>query len=163
MEYREVIFLQDYTLDTEDRKIFENLLNDGPSKELFDFLSQWDYEEGEMKDRKPWGTSDDIETFKVNNQIFVVSVNCGLGYASLTEIMFDYPTSFDRFDIVEAYYQYYSDYYSGQTSKEYEKLCRISKYFKPSPFLNFDNLSTNSKGIYLKLAKRIDPECKPWE
>ena len=45
---------------------------------------------------------------------------------------------FDRFDIIEAYYVYFSDYHGGQNDPQYQRLCKIRKYFKPS-----DNLKAN--------------------
>lgn len=40
---------------------------------------------------------------------------------------------FDRWAIVAGHYYYANDYHSGQWSDLYKKLCRISKYFHPSP------------------------------
>lgn len=39
----------------------------------------------------------------------------------------------DRYSIVEGHYWYFVDYHEGQWSDEYRRLCRIQKYFKPSP------------------------------
>ena len=39
---------------------------------------------------------------------------------------------FDRFDIMEALYLYYTDWHNGQWSREYKRLCHMQKYFKPS-------------------------------
>ena len=39
---------------------------------------------------------------------------------------------FDRWDIVEAHYWFAVHYHCGQFSELYAKLCRISRYFKPS-------------------------------
>ena len=59
---------------------------------------------------------------------------------------------FNRFDIVEAYYAYCVDYHSGQFSDLYKKLCRIEKYFTPSPMFNgYWSLTENGKKIYDKL------------
>jgi hypothetical protein len=55
---------------------------------------------------------------------------------------------FDRFDICEAYYLALSDCHGGQTSREYLRLCRLSRYFKPSPTLSTKTLSTNAREIY---------------
>lgn len=62
---------------------------------------------------------------------------------------------FDRFDIVEAYYLFYSNYHTGQNSYEYERLSAMCKYFTPSPFLNEDNLTENSLEIYTNLVNKI--------
>ncbi len=60
---------------------------------------------------------------------------------------------YDRFDIVEAYYAFFSDYHDGQWSVYYLRLCKMLHYFKPSPlFRGFDSLSENGKEIYLQLA-----------
>ncbi len=55
---------------------------------------------------------------------------------------------FDRFDIVEAYYLFLGDYHEGQFSEKYERLCRMSKYFKPAPGLHYDSLSENGQAWY---------------
>jgi len=62
---------------------------------------------------------------------------------------------FDRFEIVEAYYAFCCDYYSGQGDKLYARLCRIRKYYKPSPmFKGYESLTDNSQAIYDNLVKR---------
>lgn len=62
---------------------------------------------------------------------------------------------FDRFDIVEAHYAFACDYHDGQSSYLYAKLCRISKYFTPSPmFRGFESLSENAKEIYNNLVEK---------
>ena len=59
---------------------------------------------------------------------------------------------FDRFDIVEAHYAHAVDWHGGMRSKLYEKIGRISQYFKPSySWSGFDSLSDNGKEIYLAL------------
>jgi hypothetical protein len=58
----------------------------------------------------------------------------------------------DRFDIAAAYYLYYCDYHSGQWSPEYARLCRILRYFRPSPMVEcLDRLSDNAQEIYHRL------------
>lgn len=37
----------------------------------------------------------------------------------------------DRYMIILGHYHYYSQWHGGQWSKEYERLCRIGRYFKP--------------------------------
>jgi hypothetical protein len=62
---------------------------------------------------------------------------------------------FDRFDIVEAYYLFFSHYHRGQYSEEYARLSKIVGYFKPRPNLSFETLSDNSKDIYSNLEKEV--------
>lgn len=63
----------------------------------------------------------------------------------------------NKFDIVEAHYTFYSDYHSGQFSKGYEKLSRISRYFTPSRlFKGYASLSENSKEIYNNLVAKLE-------
>jgi hypothetical protein len=38
----------------------------------------------------------------------------------------------ERYMIVLGHYHYYSQWHGGQWSKEYARLCKIGKYFKPS-------------------------------
>ena len=56
----------------------------------------------------------------------------------------------DRFDIVEAHYLFCEHYHSGQWSPEYARLCRISRYYKPSPM--GVTLSENAQDIYDNLV-----------
>ena len=60
---------------------------------------------------------------------------------------------FDRFDIVEAYYCFYSDYHEGQWSDKYRRMSRISAYFKPRPNLSYETLEENGKYIYDSLVQ----------
>ena len=56
---------------------------------------------------------------------------------------------FDRFDIIQAYYAFYSDYHQGQSSYYYSRMCKILNYYTPSPLFNgYDSLSDNAKFIY---------------
>ncbi len=58
----------------------------------------------------------------------------------------------DRFDIVAAHYFFCSDFHSGQWSEKYEKLCRITKYFRPSPlWKSIYDVSDNAVEIYNNL------------
>jgi len=62
---------------------------------------------------------------------------------------------FDRFDICEAYYLYFCDWHSGQWSKEYARLCKMQKYFKPSPLLRtIEDLTENGYEIYTALDQK---------
>jgi hypothetical protein len=61
---------------------------------------------------------------------------------------------FDRFDILEAYYLYGSEYHSGQFSKEYAYMGRcLNCGFRPSPMLSYQSLTDNGKEIYDNLVK----------
>lgn len=61
---------------------------------------------------------------------------------------------FDRFDIAEAYYLFFSHYHEGQTSDKYRRLSRMSRYFKPSPMLSVVTLTENGREIYEALAAK---------
>lgn len=63
--------------------------------------------------------------------------------------------NWDRFDIVEAHYAFCCDYHSGQSSELYARLCRISRYFSPSPlFRGFASLTENGQEIYRALEEK---------
>ncbi|MDB6084038.1 MAG: hypothetical protein JWN43_1919 [Gammaproteobacteria bacterium] len=55
---------------------------------------------------------------------------------------------FDRLDICEAWYLALSDCHRGQGSREYLRLCRLERHFKPSPLLTVATLSENARQIY---------------
>lgn len=61
---------------------------------------------------------------------------------------------FDRFDICEAHYLFLSEWHSGQWSDEYRRLCRMSRYFRPSPILSHKSLSENGRAILAALIRR---------
>lgn len=62
---------------------------------------------------------------------------------------------FDRFDVVEAHFLFYRNYHRGQNSKEYLRLSRIKRYFRPSPLLLLvKDLTNNGKAIYSDLIKK---------
>lgn len=61
---------------------------------------------------------------------------------------------FDRNDIVEAYYLFFCDYHEGQGSRKYERLSRMTRYYKPRMSLSLDTLSPNAKDIYQGLVER---------
>jgi hypothetical protein len=62
---------------------------------------------------------------------------------------------FDRFDIAEAYYLYLSAYHGGQGSREYARLCRLLRSFRPRPSLRSqDDLGDNARDIYDALVAR---------
>lgn len=62
---------------------------------------------------------------------------------------------FDRFDIVEAWYLALADCHGGQWSREYARLSRMSRYFRPSPMLSVDTLSDNAREIYERACARM--------
>jgi hypothetical protein len=55
---------------------------------------------------------------------------------------------FNRFDIVEAWYCYLSEYHGGQFSREYRRLCKMLRYFQPAHNLSSDTLSDDARAIY---------------
>jgi hypothetical protein len=62
---------------------------------------------------------------------------------------------FDRFDIVEAYYLALTHCHAGQWSREYARLCRMARYFRPSPMLSVDSLTDNAREIYESACARM--------
>ena len=69
---------------------------------------------------------------------------------------------FDRFDICEAYYLALTHCHGGQWSREYARLCRMARYFRPSPMLSVGSLSDNARAIYESACARIlgGAKCK---
>lgn len=64
---------------------------------------------------------------------------------------------YDRFDIVSAHYAFAVQYHSGQWSPLYERQCRISKYYTPSPLdRGFNSLSENGKEIFRALVRKLN-------
>ena len=62
---------------------------------------------------------------------------------------------FNRYDICEAYYLFASLYHSGQDSKEYGYLSRLSKIdFNPSINLTEDKLTEYGKMVFDGLIAR---------
>ena len=61
---------------------------------------------------------------------------------------------FDRFDIAEAYYLFFCHYHEGGGSKKYQRLSRMSRYFRPSPLLSVESLTENGREIYEALSSR---------
>ena len=62
---------------------------------------------------------------------------------------------FDRFDIAEAWYLALSECHGGQWSREYARLCKLSRSFRPATSLSVDNLSENARAIYDSACERI--------
>lgn len=67
---------------------------------------------------------------------------------------------FDRWDIIEAHYAFYTDWHSGQSSREYRRLCRIRQYWRPGKFWQgYAALTDNGEQIYDDLcAKHLSGE-----
>ena len=61
---------------------------------------------------------------------------------------------FDRFDIAEAWYLALSHCHGGQWSREYARLCKLMRSFKPSPLLSVDTLSDPGREIYEAACKK---------
>jgi hypothetical protein len=62
---------------------------------------------------------------------------------------------FDRFDIAEAYYLALSHCHGGQWSREYARLGKLSRKFKPSPMLDVETLTENGREIYEAACARM--------
>ncbi len=62
---------------------------------------------------------------------------------------------FDRFDIAEAYYLALSHCHGGQWSREYARLCKLSRSFTPSSSLSVETLSDNAREIYGAACARM--------
>jgi len=61
----------------------------------------------------------------------------------------------NRFDIVAAHYFFCADFRSGQWSEKYAKLCRITKYFRPSPlWTDIHDVGENAVEIYNNLVAK---------
>jgi len=61
---------------------------------------------------------------------------------------------FDRFDIVEAYFCFFTDYHDGQWSDKYKRLSKIYSYFTPRHSLRMETLSENAREIYDNLITK---------
>ena len=60
---------------------------------------------------------------------------------------------YNKFDIIEAHYAFYTDYHSGQWSDFYTRQCKIRKYFTPSiSWEGYESLTDNGKDIYDQLV-----------
>ena len=69
-------------------------------------------------------------------------------------------TYFDRFDIKEAHFLFWSEHHSGQFSDGYIRMCKALKNFKPASGLCWETLSDNGKDIYRDLCKREWEQCE---
>lgn len=61
---------------------------------------------------------------------------------------------FDRFDIAEAYYLFFTHYHEGGGSRKYQRLSTMGQRlgFRPRPLLSVETLSDNGREIYEDLA-----------
>jgi hypothetical protein len=62
---------------------------------------------------------------------------------------------YDRFDIVEAWYLALMHCHRGQWSREYARLSKLSRRFRPSPLLRVEALSENARAIYVAACARM--------
>jgi hypothetical protein len=62
----------------------------------------------------------------------------------------------NRFDIVMAYYAYFTEYHRGQGSREYRRLSKLLGYFKPSFNLSSDTLEDNAREIFDNLVAKYN-------
>ena len=62
---------------------------------------------------------------------------------------------FDRFTIAEVWYLYLSGWHGGQGSKEYARLSRLLKWFKPAPNLSLSMLDHDAAVYYCELVHRM--------
>ena len=65
---------------------------------------------------------------------------------------------FDRFDIMEAHYMFYSQYHEGQFSDGYRKLSLIQQVYRPSLYgwCNENDLNENARAIYDNLVAKYE-------
>ena len=63
--------------------------------------------------------------------------------------------NFDRFDIVEAYYLAFCHCHGGQWSREYARMSKMTRYFKPGPFFSVDSLTENGRMIYDNVCQKL--------
>lgn len=79
-----------------------------------------------------------------------------------------YQCEYNRFDIVAAHYCYCVNWHSGQWSKEYARLSKISGYSHnmPTTLEELANFSENAVQIYLNLVEKNEggnAESAEWE
>lgn len=61
---------------------------------------------------------------------------------------------FDRMDILEAYYLFFSQYHEGQWSEKYSRLSNLLSYFSPRPgLMGREQLTENGQAIYDRLVE----------
>lgn len=75
MKYREIIFLQCLEQDPE----LQTMLDERNEPAMLEYLKQWDYGEGEIRDKASHGTDD----YTYFDEGYLLSYNPGLGYIGL--------------------------------------------------------------------------------
>ena len=68
--------------------------------------------------------------------------------------VFDALLKADRFDVAEGHYHWLADHHRGAGSKEYSRLSKLSRKFKPGLHSSPEKMSTESKGIYDNLCNK---------
>ena len=59
-----------------------------------------------------------------------------------------------RWDIIEAYYWFFTHYHEGQGSDKYRRLCRMSQYYTPGRMANRPDPDSPAEELYNELASR---------
>lgn len=62
------------------------------------------------------------------------------------------PLGLSRWDIIEGYYAFYTDYHTGQWSKEYSRLSRMK--FRPGPMWRTNRISPGAQMVYEGVVSR---------
>lgn len=67
--------------------------------------------------------------------------------------------TYSRFDIVAAHYCYCAQWHSGQWSREYRRLSRMSRYTRnmPTTLADLTHHGENAVAIYLDLIEKHQP------
>ena len=89
--YTNIIFIHDYE-NTEVKRLLNSLylIDSGiedTEEKLINYLSQWDYgDSADISSAPPWGSSDTLYSMDrgSSEDVYMLSYNLGLGYASLT-------------------------------------------------------------------------------
>jgi len=68
----------------------------------------------------------------------------------------------NRFDIVEAYYLFYTHYHEGQWSEKYARLSKIGTYFRPAMGLSYESMDENGREIYDSLVEREETKKRSY-
>ena len=81
MRYRTIVFLQGEDYD----QMLTELGDNDSIDAMADYLRQWDYgdDDADIHTEPPWGTADTV--YDLGDQQ-VLTINYGLGYASLTNV-----------------------------------------------------------------------------
>ena len=59
---------------------------------------------------------------------------------------------FDRLDVAEAWHCWLSLNHGGQWSREYARLSKLTRSFRPRPTLSVDTLTDNGRAIFDNIA-----------